>query len=111
MKICDIFEDIQDANKKIMDIIVMFAHNNNSSVTLKTINTELVKSGIQVEIDKIKEVAESNGFIVKDDLIVFGDDTGDSGGVTAPDIDTENFSTPAEQKAKEATRNALKKRR
>ena len=57
-----------------MDIIVMFAHNNNSSVTLKTINTELVKSGIQVEIDKIKEVAESNGFIVKDDLIVFGDD-------------------------------------
>lgn len=111
MKICDIFEDIQDTNKKIMDIIVMFAHNNNSSIKLKTINNELVKSGIQVEIDKIKEVAESNGFIVKDDLIVFGDDTGDSGGAIAPDIDSENFQTPAEQKAKEATKNALKKRR
>lgn len=111
MKICDIFEDIQDAHKKIMDIIVMFAHNNNSSVSLKTINNELVKSGIQVEIDKIKEVAENNGFIVKDDLIVFGDDTGDSGGEVSPEVDPENFQTPAEQKAKEATRNALKKRR
>jgi len=106
MKIIDIFENsVVYTEQLIKDIIVMFMHNNNYSVSIDVIQKELRKNGVQVDIEYIQNVISEFGYDIVNGDVVFNNDEEQPEKV---DFEDSDFITPAEQKAKEATRKALR---
>lgn len=113
MKVHHIVESMSEeaVSKVVKNILMMFYHNNGVSVKIDVVQRELRKHGIQISEETIEEIASEVEYQVANGEIIFPSTSGEvSDPISDAEVGEYEVETPAEQKAREATRSALKKK-